>query len=586
MRKIGLFNIGKLGLVKSAGTGKTDISKVIEEWVKEHMVFWYDMSKPVDTYSQNFNDWRPHPSVNADIIITSTSFVITRFATLNDTVKCYIPDQTKNFPGMKVEVKGIVDGQELYWGYSADVKLVNITSDGTYDIPPLEAVKGNLSFRNGNIVGACNITITQLPSGQSVPTNEILKANPYLQDHSGNNRPLKLNNFLFAAMSGVGGYEYNYLDSALFITYLSGVRGDGTITDNTITINNVKVSSGVIETRVNSPSKKYKVRVTGITSNETLRYVVYGDTSLGELATIIFDMKKDGEYELPASTYSATYNMKWQVIAASYPHTCNITIEQIPSYPNALVTDGVDDYGQVQNLQQGVKVLFYTCNNFRLSQILYDQRKVGYDKIQSSYFSIFTEANTIAYNARNVDGKTYIDGVLNETTIADNLLGKKTIITIINSSANSERTGKPSFFSTYNNLGYFANLAFYNSIGFDSVPTKQNDGFTEQDLIDYYIPKAIVTITVVDVSGSPIQDATVTVGGVQYKTLSDGTVKVRGMANGTMSLSVKKDGYMPFSDNSWKLADSRITLEVLRNTVITENGYSILLENDGLILTE
>lgn len=586
MRKIGFFNIGKLGLVKSAGTGKTDINKVIEKWIPKHMVFWYDMSKPVDTYSQNFNDWRSHPSVNADVIITSTSFVITRFATLNDTVKCYIPDQTKNFPGMKVEVKGIVDGQELYWGYSADVKLVNITSDGTYDIPPLEAVKGNLSFRNGNIVGACNITITQLPSGQSVPTNEILKANPYLQDHSGNNRPLKLNNFLFAAMSGVGGYEYNWLDSALFITYLSGARGDGTITDNTITINNVKVSSGVIETRVSSPSKKYKVRVTGITSNETLRYVIYGDTSLGELATIIFDMKKDGEYELPASTYSATYNMKWQVIAASYPHTCNITIEQIPSYPNALVTDGVDDYGQVQNLQQGVKVLFYTCNNFRLSQILYDQRKVGYDKIQSSYFSIFTEANTIAYNARNVDGKTYIDGVLNETTIADNLLGKKTIITIINSSANSERTGKPSFFSTYNNLGYFANLAFYNSIGFDSVPTKQNDGFTEQDLIDYYIPKAIVTITVVDVSGSPIQDATVTVGGVQYKTLSDGTVKVRGMANGTMSLSVKKDGYMPFSDNSWKLADSRITLEVLRNTVITENGYSILLENDGLILTE
>lgn len=463
----------------------------IGKWVKEHMVFWYDMSKPVDVYTQNFNDWRPHPSVNADIIITSTSFVITRFATLNDTVKCYIPDQTKNFPGMKVEVKGIVDGQELYWGYSADVKLVNITSDGTYDIPPLGTVKGNLSFRNGNIAGACNITITQLPSGQSVPTNEILKANPYLQDFSGNNRPLKLNNFLFAAMSGVGGYEYNWLDSALFITYLSGARGDGTITDNTITINNVKVSSGVIETKVSSPSKKYKVRVTGITSNETLRYVIYGDTSLGESATILFDMKKDGEYELPASTHSATYNMKWQVIAASYPHTCNITIEQIPSYPNALVTDGVDDYGVVENLQQGVKVLFYTCNPFSLNKMFYDQRKVGYDKIQSSYFSIFTEANTIAYNARNVDGKTYIDGVLNETTIADNLLGKKTIITIINSSANSERTGKPSFFSIYNNLGYFANLAFYNSIGFDSVPTKETDGFTEQDLIDYVLENLI-----------------------------------------------------------------------------------------------
>lgn len=449
----------------------------IADWVKEHMVFWYDMSKPVDTYSQNFNDWRSHPSVNADIIITSTSFVITRFATLNDTVKCYIPDQTKNFPGMKVEVKGIVDGQELYWGYSANAKLVNITSDGTYDIPPLETVNGNLSFRNGNIVGACNITITQLPSGQSVPTNEILKTNPYLQDHSGNNRPLKLNNFLFAAMSGVGGYEYNYLDSALFITYLSGVRGDGTITDNTITINNVKVSSGVIETRVNSPSKKYKVRVTGITSNETLRYVVYGDTSLGELATIIFDMKKDGEYELPASTYSATYNMKWQVIAASYPHTCNITIEQIPSYPNALVTDGVDDYGVVENLQQGVKVLFMTANPLGLYKTWYAQDS----------FSIYGQPGITAYNFRNTGGVTYLDGILNEAEISNNLLNKKQIVTIVNPTDGGNNSIM--FFNSYGSS--YMNMAFYGSIGFDSVPTQQTDGFTEQDLIDYVLENLI-----------------------------------------------------------------------------------------------
>lgn len=442
----------------------------IATWVKEHMVFWYDMSKPVDTYSQNFNDWRSHPSVNADIIITSTSFVITRFATLNDTVKCYIPDQTKNFPGMKVEVKGIVDGQELYWGYSADVKLVNITQDGTYDIPPLGTVRGNLSFRNGNIAGACNITITQLPSGQSVPTNEILKANPYLQDHSGNNRPLKLNNFLFAGMSGVGGYEYNWLDSALFITYLSGARGDGTITDNTITINNVKVSNGVIETRVNSPSKKYKVRVTGITSNETLRYVVYGDTSLGELATIIFDMKKDGEYELPASTYSATYNMKWQVIAASYPHTCNITIEQIPAYPNALVTDGVDDYGVMENLQQGVKVLFMTANPLGLYKTWYAQDS----------FSIYGQPGITAYNFRNTGGVTYLDGILNEAEVSNNLLNKKQTVTIVNPTDGGNNSIM--FFNSHGSS--YMNMAFYNSIGFDAVP---EGNVTLQRVINYVI---------------------------------------------------------------------------------------------------
>ena len=111
MRKIGLFNIGKLGLVKSAGKAKTDISKVIEKWVKEHMVFWYDMSKPVDTYSQNFNDWRSHPSVNADIIITSTSFVNTyEFVGSMARGEGYI---TKNF---KNSLIGEVKGSNLHTG--------------------------------------------------------------------------------------------------------------------------------------------------------------------------------------------------------------------------------------------------------------------------------------------------------------------------------------------------------------------------------------------------------------------------------------------------------------------------------------
>lgn len=578
MRKIGFFNIGKLGLVKSAGTGKTDINKVIEKWIPKHMVFWYDMSKPVDTYSQNFNDWRSHPSVNADIIITSTSFVITRFATLNDTVKCYIPDQTKNFPGMKVEVKGIVDGQELYWGYSANVKLVNITQDGTYDIPPLGTVNGNLSFRNGNIVGACNITITQLPSGQSVPTNEILKANPYLQDHSGNNRPLKLNNFMFAAMSGVGGYELNWTDQSIWARFL-GSRFNGAIEPHKLTVTSALGSYNIMETKVPSYAKKFKVRVDGIV-DETVAYKYINASG----TQVRFDIKEDGEYELPSNnTIEGNFNMGWAILVNSYPHTCNITIEQIPSYPNALVTDGVDDYGQVQNLQQGVKVLFVTINPFIDGKFIYDQRL---NTTEPWLFAVFNDKGSIAYNSRNSNGKTYIDGTLNESTIVSALLNKKQIITIVNNDVTGDKTKTPVFFSNTDHDSGWISSAFYNSIGFDSVPTKENNGFTEQDLIDYYIPKAIVTITVVDVSGSPIQDAVVTVGGIQYKTLSDGTVKVRGMANGTMSLSVKKDGYMPFSDNSWKLADSRITLEVLRNTVITENGYSILLENDGLILTE
>jgi hypothetical protein len=448
----------------------------IDKWVKERMVFWYDMSKPVDVYAENFNDWTKYP-VNADVAITSTTFTITRFVAENDVVKCYIPSKTKKFPGMKVEVKGIVDGQELYWGYSADIKLVNITSDGTYDIPPLETVKGNLSFRNGNIVGACNITITQLPSGQSVPTNEILKANPYLQDFSGNNRPLKLNNFLFAAMSGVGGYDISS-------TNILPDRANVTVTDNRIIHITKKLSTtdNMVNIVPANSNPTHKFKVTGLSDGRQVSLV----NRNGGFYT--FD---NGEHEVTLTYPEGTTSLYNAIGVTGDIGDMDVTIEFLPKYPNALITDGVDDYGVVENLQQGVKVLFYTCNNFRLSQMMYDQRKIGYDNMQSSYFSIFTGANTIAYNARNVDGKTYIDGVLNETTIVDNLLGKKTIITIINSSANSERTGKPSFFSIYNNLGYFANLAFYNSIGFDSVPTKETDGFTEQELIDYVLENII-----------------------------------------------------------------------------------------------
>lgn len=451
----------------------------IAAWVKEHMVFWYDMSKPVDTYIPGVT--YANPFINNGGKLTYDNAInkctITHTPTNNNNIAFWqiIVKSLQYVESYKIRVTGLPTGFTIKGRLGYD--NIQITSDGEYDIPEYRnSSTTNTSYPGFYLAGDnvndvdCNIVVEEIPTKQSVPTNEILKTNPYLQDFSGNNRPLKLNNFLFAAMSGVGGYEYNYLDSALFITYLSGVRGDGTITDNTITINNVKVSSGVIETRVNSPSKKYKVRVTGITSNETLRYVVYGDTSLGELATIIFDMKKDGEYELPASTYSATYNMKWQVIAASYPHTCNITIEQIPSYPNALVTDGVDDYGVVENLQQGVKVLFMTANPLGLYKTWYAQDS----------FSIYGQPGITAYNFRNTGGVTYLDGILNEAEISNNLLNKKQIVTIVNPTDGGNNSIM--FFNSYGSS--YMNMAFYNSIGFDAVP---EGNVTLQRVINYVI---------------------------------------------------------------------------------------------------
>ena len=466
----------------------------IADWVKEHMVFWYDMSKPVDTYSQNFNDWRSHSSANADVIITSTSFVITRFATLNDTVKCYIPDQTKNFPGMKVEVKGIVDGQELYWGYSANIKLVNITQDGTYDIPPLGTVNGNLSFRNGNIVGACNITITQLPSGQSVPTNEILKANPYLQDHSGNNRPLKLNNFLFAAMSGVGGYELNWTDQSIWARFL-GSRFNGAIEPHKLTVTSALGSYNIMETKVPSYAKKFKVRVDGIV-DETVAYKYINASG----TQVRFDIKEDGEYELPSNnTVEGNFNMGWSILANSYPHTCNITIEQIPSYPNALVTDGVDDYGVVENFKSCKNyMMFFQCAIIRpaTSKGMFSTTPIegnvkGWMLLQGNSANEVRFGNNV-YKNFNVtssigDKISYVLSANNELMTCYVGEEKATVAgTYKQTGANMSL-----FLSDNNNKTRFGSMAFYKSILFDSVPTKENDGFTEQDLINYVLENLI-----------------------------------------------------------------------------------------------
>lgn len=446
----------------------------VDKWVKEHMVFWYDMSKPVDVYAENFNDWTKH-NVNADVTITSNTFTITRFATLNDTVKCYIPDQTKNFPGMKVEVKGIVDGQELYWGYSADVKLVNITSDGTYDIPPLGTAKGNLSFRNGNIAGTCNITITQLPSGQSVPTNEILKANPYLQDFSGNNRLLKLNNFLFAAMSGVGGYDISS-------TNILPDRANVTVTDNRIIHITKKLSTtdNMVNIVPANSNPTHKFKVTGLSDGRQVSLV----NRNGGFYT--FD---NGEHEVTLTYPEGTTSLYNAIGVTGDIGDMDVIIEFLPKYPNALITDGVDDYGVVENLQQGVKVLFYTCNPFSLNKIFYDQRKTT--SATEAFFSIYNSNSKIAYNDRNTGGVTYIDGTINNLLLASNLLNVKHTITIVNDGATESNTISPIYFSKNQRDSYFANLAFYNSIGFDSVPTKETDGFTEQELIDYVLENII-----------------------------------------------------------------------------------------------
>lgn len=450
-------------------------------WIKQHMVFWYDMSKPVDVYVPGVTYANAFVNLGGKITYDKTinKCIITHTPTNNNNVAFWqiIVKPLQYVESYKIRVTGLPTGFTIKGRFGYDD--IQITSDGEYDIPEYRnSSTTNTSYPGFYLAGDnvndvdCNIVVEEIPTKQSVPTNEILKANPYLQDHSGNNRPLKLNNFLFAAMSGVGGYELNWTDQSIWARFL-GSRFNGAIEPHKLTVTSALGSYNIMETKVPSYAKKFKVRVDGIVDETVVYKYINASGTL-----VRFDIKEDGEYELPSNnTVEGNFNMGWAILVNSYPHTCNITIEQIPPYPNALITDGVDDYGVVENLQQGVKVLFMTANPLVLYKTWYAQDS----------FSIYGQPGITAYNFRNTGGVTYLDGILNEAEVSNNLLNKKKTVTIVNPTDGGNNS--IIFFNSYGSS--YMNMAFYNSIGFDSVPTKQNDGFTEQDLINYVLENLI-----------------------------------------------------------------------------------------------
>lgn len=187
-------------------------------------------------------------------------------------------------------------------------------------------------------------------------TNEQMKENPVWVDKTGNGHDLQMKNFLWGGMSGVGGYKLNWGDSSIWANYITqGALGTGEVTDNTIHITSAKTNNALFETRASLKSVEYKVLIKGLTDDIYLRYGVFNDGK--ELWT---EIKNDGIYTLPSYDYDSKYNMKWKVMSQTYPIDCNITIEQLPLYPGALVFDGVDDYGVCENFPILTKEKGYT----------------------------------------------------------------------------------------------------------------------------------------------------------------------------------------------------------------------------------
>lgn len=178
-------------------------------------------------------------------------------------------------------------------------------------------------------------------------TNEQMAANPVWVDKTGNGHDLQMKNFLWGGMSGIGGYNQNF-----------NQWGYGNLSTATQTHTSYKIELSVPSTlkTANIYSNANSIGKEGDVYDFTLNIVGLKDGALlritkGVVSGVIERIEKDGIYKI-YQPIEAGWDQSRIYIFISNPNSIdlNITIEQLPIYPGALVFDGVDDYG--------------TCNNF------------------------------------------------------------------------------------------------------------------------------------------------------------------------------------------------------------------------------
>lgn len=203
-------------------------------------------------------------------------------------------------------------------------------------------------------------------------TNESMAENPILKDLSGNGHDITCYNFAWSGMSGIGGYvfsrplenwykssnnngSYTTEGNVLHITKLNTNRNFYYITNDRYKYNEaVEIQNNVFTT------KPFKIKISGLPENKQVKISgLLGVSSNPQyntnLPTQYFD---NGTYTVESVSVTFEYD-KELVDVIQFPHfyidsdtadDVDITIELLPEYPNALVSDGVDDYAYVEGL--------------------------------------------------------------------------------------------------------------------------------------------------------------------------------------------------------------------------------------------
>lgn len=138
-------------------------------------------------------------------------------------------------------------------------------------------------------------------------------------------------NFGWSLGSGYGLFKENFNDYVSF----DGERGNFTLTDNSIHITEILKPFLKLITQQTIASNSYKVKVSGLTDDIDL--VFNGTISLDPIKEVTIKLV-NGINDIPVTVAWAGFQ------TVKFTGKCDITIQQIPEYEGAIVTDGVDDY--------------------------------------------------------------------------------------------------------------------------------------------------------------------------------------------------------------------------------------------------
>lgn len=125
--------------------------------------------------------------------------------------------------------------------------------------------------------------------------------------------------------------------------------------------------------------------------------------------------------------------------------------------------DGVDDFITIPTTVGGKQVLM-KVNWSTLNGFIYDQRPASGDKT----FGIYAQGDVIAYSQHN-NGNTYIDGIINNNIIGNNL---SKITHNIVATCDVDNSITPSIGKRSYSNSYFAQMSLYDFMLFDEISTE------------------------------------------------------------------------------------------------------------------